>query len=58
MMKKQKNILKNQFIKFIVLIIIFNFLNKKNNDMKYIGVLLSILFILLHNSLIINNLII
>jgi hypothetical protein len=51
MMKKQKNILKNQFTKLIVLICIFNFLNKSNNDnTKYIGQLLSILFILLHNQ--------
>jgi hypothetical protein len=50
--KKQKNILKNQFIKFIVLICIFNFLNKlNNNDTKYIGIFLSILFMLLHNKL-------
>ena len=51
MMKKQKNILKNQFTKLIVLICIFNLLNKSNNDNTiYIGQLLSILFVLLHNQ--------
>ena len=51
MMKKQKNIFKNQFVKFIVLICIFMFLNKSNDDIKYVGILLSILFIILHNKL-------
>jgi hypothetical protein len=49
---KKKNMLKNQFVKFIILICIFNFLAKsKNNNIKYVGILLSTLFILLHNTL-------
>lgn len=42
-----KNILKNQFIKLIIFIIIFNLINYN----KKIGVLITIIFLITHNNL-------
>ena len=42
-----KNILKNQFIKLIILIILFNLINYN----KKIGVLITIIFLITHNNL-------
>ena len=42
-----KNVLKNQFIKLIVLIVLFNLINYDKN----MGTMLTIIFLITHNNL-------